>query len=261
MRPTRVQMRLLVFLLVLGAGFNSYGQVVNIENRRMHTDSVRLAGNASLSFSYTENNNKQLLVTRNALALQAKSKSLKDIYLILANLDFSRANRSAFSNAAFFHLRYNRKMSKLLRWEVFGQMQYNRVLGIQNRILAGTGPRLKIFSGEHSAAYWGTLYMYEYEATTGAIPVLSRDHRLSTYFSATFGLQPFLPGELITTTYYQPRFNLISDFRLSHETSLELNITRKLRATTRLNYFYDAAPPAGISGRAVAIEQGFRIGF
>ncbi len=236
-------------------------QVVNIENRRMHTDSVRIAGNASLTFTFTDNNNKQLLVTRNALALQTKSKSLRDIYLVLANLDFSRAGRATFSNSAFLHLRYNRKWNKLLRWEAFTQAQYNRVLGIQTRFLAGTGPRIKLLQGAKTAAYWGTLYMYEYEVTTAIPPAFRREHRVSAYLSATIELPKGLPGELITTTYFQPRLDKPADFRISHETSLELNITKKLRATTRLNYFYDAAPPVGIAGRALAVEQGFRLGF
>lgn len=255
-------MRFFVLIfMTLGWNMAVRAQVVNIENRRMHTDSVRTAGSLSLGMSFTENNGKQLFVTRNALALQSKSKSLRDIWLVLANLDLSKADGAAFSNSAFLHLRYNRKMSRLLRWEAFTQAQYNRVLGIGSRWLAGTGPRLKLFSTEKSALYWGNLYMFEYETTTAASPVISRQHRLSAYLSATFDLDPALPGELITTTYFQPRLDRLADYRLSHETSLELNITKKLRATTRLYYFFDAAPPAGIAGRALALEQGFRVGF
>lgn len=255
-------MRFFVLIfMTLGWNVAVRAQVVNIENRRMHTDSVRTAGSLSLGLSFTENNGKQLFVTRNALALQSKSKSLRDIWLVLANLDLSKADGAAFSNSAFLHLRYNRKMSRLLRWEAFTQAQYNRVLGIGSRWLAGTGPRLKMFSTEKSALYWGNLYMFEYETTTASSPVISRQHRLSAYLSATFDLNPALPGELITTTYFQPRLDRLADYRLSHETSLELNITKKLRATTRLYYFFDAAPPAGIAGRALALEQGFRVGF
>lgn len=257
-----MMMRLFLLLIMfLSCSAALRAQVVNIESRRMHTDSVRRAGSLSLGLSFTENNGKQLFVTRNALALQSKSKSLRDIWLVLANLDLSKADGAAFSNSAFLHLRYNRKMSGLLRWEAFTQAQYNRVLGIGSRWLAGTGPRLKLFSTEKSALYWGNLYMFEYEATTANFPIISRQHRLSAYLSATFDLSPTLPGELITTTYYQPRLNRLADYRLSHETSLELNITKKLRATTRLYYFYDAVPPSGIAGRALAVEQGFRVGF
>lgn len=236
-------------------------QVVNIENRRMHTDSVRVAGSASITFSFTENNNKQLLVTRNALALQLKSKTLRDLFLILGNYDLSRANGASFSNAAFLHFRYNRKLNNNIRWEAFTQLQYNRVLGIANRSLTGTGPRWKFLTSEKTAAYFGALYMYEYEATSGAAPVVSRDHRLSNYLSASLELPKWLPGELISTTYFQPQFKSWRDYRLSHETSLELQINKKLRATTRLNYAFDAEPPQGIAKRAVALEQGFRMQF
>ena len=122
-----------LIFLTLGWNVAVRAQVVNIENRRMHTDSVRTAGSLSLGLSFTENNGKQLFVTRNPLAPQSKSKSMRDIWLVLANLDLSKADGAAFSNSAFLHLRYNRKMSRLLRWEAFTQAQYNRVLGIGSR--------------------------------------------------------------------------------------------------------------------------------
>ena len=248
--------------LLLLIGVNSgLAQVVNIENRRMHTDSVRIAGSASITFSFTENNNKQLLVTRNALSLQWKTKSLRDLFLILGNYDLSRANSTSFSNAAFLHVRYNRKISKVLRWEAFSQLQYNRVLGIATRALTGTGPRWKFLHGKSSSAYLGTLYMLEYEETSSAVPIRSRDHRLSSYFSTSVDLPKWLPGELISTTYYQPQFGKWADFRVSHETSVELAVNKKLRATTRFNYFFDSKPPEGIARRALGVEQGFRVQF
>jgi hypothetical protein len=243
------------------AGWSLSGQIVNIENRRMHTDSVRTAGSASIAFSFTENNNKQLLVSRNALALQLKSKSLKDLFLILGNYDLSLADGASFSNAGFLHFRYNRKLFTSLRWEAFTQTQYNRVLGIGTRALVGSGPRWKCFQSKGTVGYFGALYMYEYEVTSGDTPIYNRDHRLSSYLSVSMDLPKWLPGELISTTYYQPKFGEWADFRVNHETSLELQIHKKLRATTRLNYFHDQEPPQGISRSAIAVEQGFRILF
>ncbi len=237
------------------------GQVVNIENRRMQTDSVRVAGQATMLFHYTENNSQRLLVSRNALALQLKSRNLRDLWLVLLNADLSLANGTAFSKAAFAHLRYNRKLGSQLRWEIMGQWQYNRLLGIQTRALLGSGPRIKCVSRPGGVAYFGSIYMLEYEKTAGDLVVERFDHRMSAYFSASFDLPSWLPGELVSTTYYQPRLDQFSDFRISHETSMELRLTAKLKATLRYSFLYDAAPPVGIRSRAQSFEQGLMLKF
>jgi len=236
-------------------------QVVNIENRRMQTDSVRIAGQATILFNYTENNTQRLLVSRNALALQVKSRNLRDLWLFLLNADLSLANGTAFSNASFAHVRYNRKYGARLRWEAMAQWQYNRLLGIQTRALLGSGPRYKVISGDAGVAYFGSLYMLEYEQTTSDPAVERFDHRLSSYWSMSFDLPKWLPGELVSTTYYQPRLDRFADFRISHETSIELKLTTKLRATLRYTLLYDAVPPSGIRSRAQSFEQGLKFAF
>jgi hypothetical protein len=73
--------------------------------------------------------------------LQQKSKNLKN-YLLLANAELSKARNEAFEKAAFLHLRFNHKFSKLLRREAFTQVQSNLPIGVKLRFLTGTGPRL-----------------------------------------------------------------------------------------------------------------------
>lgn len=227
----------------------------------MQNDSVRRAGQVNLTFQFTENNGKRLLLTRNALALQLKSRSLQDLWLFLANVDFSKADNAAFSNAVFGHVRYNRKWGPRLRWEVMNQWQYNKLLGIETRALAGTGPRYKWLAQPGGVAYLGCLYMFEYEKTTSDPPVIHRDHRMSSYLSTSLKLPDWLPGELVSTTYYQPLLKDFNDYRISHETSIELRLTAKLRVTMRYTYLYDARPPTGIRSKAQGVEQGLRLSF
>lgn len=252
----------------LAAAFMAVGstplaaQIVNIESSRLHTDSARVGGQANLSFHFSDNNNRRLLTTRSALVLQLKSKNYRDLWLLLANADLSRANGEAFSNSAFLHARYNRKLGGgRWRWEVFGQLQSNRLLGIQTRLLSGAGPRLKWLGRPWANAYAGALYMYEYEAAAVAPRPIERQHRLSAYLSATLNLPRWLPGLFITTTYYQPRLDKGADFRLSHESSLEFSITARVKAIARYTFLYDAFPPAGIRSRAQVVEQGLKVAF
>lgn len=237
-----------------------YGQVVNIEGQRMRTDSVRLAGNFSLNLSFTENNAVSLFVTRAQASVQWKSRDLRSIWLLLGNYELSKAEDKDFSNAAFAHLRYNYKFSKWIRWELFSQIQYNRLLGVKSRLLLGTGPRIKFLHDKKKHAYAGLSYMYEYEETLESPAVINSHHRLSSYLTFSLGF-PALQSDLVWTTYYQPRPDVFSDFRMMQQTSLTININKHIRFTSAFFLLYDSHPPAGIGRRAIRVDQGIRYEF
>lgn len=245
-------------MLVLA--FKAQAQMVNIESQRMQTDSLRRAGHFNLSLSYQENNNAKFFTAKSALMLQYKSKSLKDIFMVIGNYDLAQGNTTDFSNSGFAHFRYTRKLNSWLRWEAFSQVQYNKLLSVGMRWLTGTGPRFKLLGAKNAVAYFGTLYMYEYEEVTGTQPEIHRDHRLSSYLTMTFGF-PKISGELVSTTYFQPRLNQLDDFRLMQQTQLVFNITKKFKWATGFSFLYDAFPPEGVTARAITLDQGFRLDF
>lgn len=249
-----------LFFLFFLFPFPLFSQLVNIENMRMHTDSVRVTGNMGFSFSYQENNAVSLMVLKSSLALQLKSKSLKDIFMCIGNIDLSKSSSQDFSNSAFGHFRYNRKLNKWLRWEAFTQMQYNRLLGVGLRWLNGTGPRFKLWKKENSTSYFGALYMYEYEETTGIIPVTNRNHRMSNYWTVSCAV-PKIKGEFISTSYFQPRLDKLDDFRILNQTTFAFHITEKLKLTTSIVYLFDAFPPENVNSKAFSFDQGIRIDF
>ncbi len=236
-------------------------QLVNIENQRMQTDSIRFAGNVNFLIDYTNNNNITLLQTSASLALQMKSKNLRNIFLILGSYDRAQAKNQDFDHNGFFHLRSTQKINDFIRWEAFGQVQFNYLLGIKQRLLFGTGPRMKIFkSNNHKAAYFGVMQMLEYEESSGEINVILRQLRLSSYLTLTFGF-PKINAELTSTTYFQPRPDVFKDYRISTQTSMSFALQKHLRFTSGFSYYYDAFPPASFRGRAISIQQGIRYEF
>jgi len=247
-----------LFLVLVSLGVEA--QMVNIESQRMQTDSVRFAGNMNFNLAYQENNSISLFMLKSALATQYKSKSLKDIFMVLGNFDLTKSGSQEFSNSAFGHFRYNRKFSSFFRWEAFAQVQYNKLLSVGIRTLAGTGPRLKLLNKKNGVGYLGTLYMYEYEETTELNPEIHRNHRLSSYITFSISI-PKIKGEFVTTSYYQPRLDKFNDFRFSNQSHLAFHLTQKLRWTTGFSFLYDEFPPAGVSKRALSLDQGFRIEF
>ena len=232
------------------------GQVVNIESQRMHTDSLRRNGEFNFDYSYSNVNSSALSILNSSLSLQQKSKDLKSIWLILGSANISKAKTQDFQNATFFHLRFNRKLSKAIRWEAFTQIQSNLPIGIRYRYLAGTGPRFKIISTDHFNLYLGTLYMYEFEKTSDSVQNKKQFHRASNYCSFTIAF-PNVNGEIISTTYFQPDLGNFADHRIFTENRLVFSITKKLKALTTFNYFFDSRPPKGINNYTTGFAQGF----
>jgi Protein of unknown function, DUF481 len=244
----------LISLLITVLCLSAKAQLVNIEARRIHSDSIRQAGEFNFDYSYSDVNKKKLTVFNTALVLQQKSKNLKDYLLLLANAELSKARNEDFENATFLHLRFNHKYNKLLRWEVFTQLQSNLPIGVKLRFLSGTGPRFKLLNSSFINVYLGCLYMLEYEKTTGGVN--STGHRNSSYVSLSVDI-PQLKAELISTTYFQPLFNNLQDYRILSENRLDFHITKKFKVQTSFRYYFDSRPPEGINNYTLAFKQGF----
>lgn len=222
---------LLVFVLY---GMMLQAQLVNIESKRMHTDSLRFVLNSDVLFNYTDNNGAYILQIGANTSVQFKSKDLKSIYFLVGNANLIRSKDEDFQNSWFAHGRYNRKLSELLRAEAFVQSQNNQKLTITQRDLAGVGLRLKIIATETTLAYFGNSYLYEIE-TIEALDEKSYNHRNSSYLSLnrTFtNLNLALTG----TLYFQPLYTNIANHRILSQFKADIPLTKKLSLTALYNY-------------------------
>ena len=81
---------------------NIWSQLVNVESQRIQSDSIRFVLNADLSYTNQKNNDEKLSIFTSSIASQIKSKSLKDIFLVLFNVDYSEANNASASIFSLF---------------------------------------------------------------------------------------------------------------------------------------------------------------
>jgi Protein of unknown function, DUF481 len=249
--------QVLLFMVILGCA-KANAQLVNIESRRIHNDSVRRTGEFNFNFSYRDINKKTFSVLSSNLVLQLKSKSLRSYWLFLASADVSKAGNNNFENSHFLHLRYNQKLGKKVRWEAFAQFQRNLPIGIRWRYLVGTGPRFKLINSDFLHGYVGLLYMYEYEGAVNNGQF--KGSRNSSYASFTVQVAP-IKMEMTSTTYYQPLLLNFKDYRILSENRLVFHITKKFKVQTSFRYYFDSRPPTGITGYTIALEQGFALSF
>jgi hypothetical protein len=157
------------------------------------------------------------------------------------DFNIQKIEGSSLVNRGTQHLRYNRRISKSVKWEGFVQGQYDAISEIGFRGLIGTGPRFKLSQKDKYGIYLGTLIMYEYERASVSIPDrIQRDIRGSLYLS--FSIYPTETISIISTSYYQPRVDKFKDYRLSSNTSFLFKVFKDLAFTANFDFFHDAFP-------------------
>ena len=222
-----------------------YSQIVNIESARMQSDTVGWMGGAGAAVALTQNTAK-IFSTDLEAYLQYKTSNDKGLWLILGNYNFLKVDGSQIISNGFSHLRYNRKVNEWLRWEIFGQYQNNGITQIDSRILIGTGPRFKLVKNKIFRLYAASLFMLEREKERTNPVIKHEDLRSSSYISFTF--TPTENMELISTTFFQPLFKKLSDYRILNQITFRVKATKHFSLSLKWHYIHDRFP-AGTAPR------------
>jgi hypothetical protein len=216
--------------------FTAQAQLVNIEAKRMQTDSTRFVLKADLLANYSDNNGDYVLRIRSNISTQLKSKSLKNIYFLVLNYNLVRTQDEDFQNSWFLHLRYNHKITDVLRLEAFVQDQKNTQLTITRRKLIGVGMRIKLLNKKNTTSYLGNSYMYEIEELN-SLDQRFFNHRNSSYFSLNQSFEK-LNLLLTGTIYFQPLYRDFNNHRILSQFKAELPVTKTISISALYNYAY-----------------------
>tara|TARA_R110002012_G_scaffold75628_1_gene191062 strand:+ start:942 stop:1658 length:717 start_codon:yes stop_codon:yes gene_type:complete len=216
-------------------------QLVNIETKRLQTDSTRFVLNADFAFNHSNNDGVSVNQVNGTLTTQLKSKDLKRTYLFLGNYRLIDADEGNLQNSWFLHTRFNYKFNQLLRFEAFLQGQYNQLLVVEQRNLVGAGLRLKWMNRENFSGYLGNSYMYEVEYSDRA-GTTEYNHRNSTYLSVSY-LSKSKNFSVTNTVYYQPLYKNLKDYRLLEQFRLDIPLAEWFKVFTIYDYYFDSKTP------------------
>ena len=234
MKLTLNNFKPIIYILVSFFGYAAQAQLVNIESKRMHTDSIRFVLNSDLLFNYTDNNGEYILQIGSNLTTQFKSKNLKSIYFLLGNVNLIRSKDEDFQNSYFLHARFNQKLSELVRFEAFLQNQNNKKLTISERNLLGVGLRLKILDKNGTLAYFGNSYIYEIESVDDSDQKFY-NHRNSSYISLNQSFKKYRL-DITGTLYFQPLYDNIGNHRILSQFKAEMPLTKRISFSALYNY-------------------------
>jgi len=233
----------------------SYAQVVNIEQARIKTDTSAWAGHIQSSFFSQQNQNRLLSASLRG-TVQHRVRDKRSLLLALLDGSFSASNAIQYSNAAMLHFRYNYKLTNLLKWEVFAQLQQNKVMGLDRRALLGAGPRMKLLDNEHWRSYIGVLGMLEQEKIK-EVAEINYFFRGSSYFTVTVASKDL--WTFASTTYYQPLMSDFKDYRIAGQHTFSLLIAKHWAMRAEITHTWDSRPPSGVVRSTVLTSMGIGI--
>lgn len=231
-------------LVVMVSGDSAVAQIVNVQPILGSSDEEGFQGEIGGSVDY-KTGNVELLIAKGSLLATYRAGDHRIISSSLGEVGLK--DDSEFLERVFTHLRWQWSVNHWLTWETYGQVASDEYKSLELRALAGTGARVELVTGPAVSAAVGLAYMFEHERTVpnaGLDGVVSDSHRASLYVTGKFAVSPLLA--LMNTTYYQPRVDaLLDDYRISSETTLSVQLTKKLALSLGWSIGYDSEPPAG----------------
>lgn len=224
---------LLIFCSQLG-----FGQVVNIENKRIYDDTSGWSGSVEASFSAQQT--KDLLYALNFKHL-IQYKTRKHFYLLMSDIRYS-GGKIVYTNAGMAHARYAYRIKNGgWKWESYSQVQYNQLLLQRLRTLVGTGLRWKFYDNKDSKFFAGSSVFFEYEEIND-VPrdVYNRTFRWSNYISWFINRPNYA---FTAATYYQPSLADFKDYRISGQYTYLFKLRKRIDFKFELTGYYDSKPP------------------
>lgn len=234
-------MRIFILCCIILFSNQLEGQIVNIENQRLSNKKQGLAGSLDANLNYSVNT-KNLLQFGTRMQLGYLKK--RHYVLLLGDHSLVKSGGESFINRGFQHIRYNYtlKDSGNVIYEVYQQLQFNKVQRINSRLLLGTGFRFMLIDQENYQLNFGTGLMGEHEDLTDAgisSDILSANYlSFDGQFTEHFGLN-FI-------TYFQPKLIDWGNYRMSNESTLRFKINEFLTFKVIYSLSHDSRNIEGV---------------
>lgn len=250
----------IIILFILGFllfGSDCLAQIVNVESKRITSDTAGWYGNVGGNFSVIRNT-KTILNMEGYTTIQWKRPH--NLYLFLGDYSFLKGADKNLINKSLVHFRYNHKFTPVTFFEAFTQFQNNEITRIDKRALWGAGLRFRI--RRHNKKLWmymGLAVMYEYEEVALKPKAYIRCFRNSSYLSLIWKPDSILT--IISTTFFQPILDAPSNFRVLNQETVDMAITKKLSLTLSWDFLYDKTPAEGVPNLNYEFKTGLKFDF
>ncbi|MEH0157918.1 DUF481 domain-containing protein [Limibacter armeniacum] len=266
--------RYFALLLLILTPWALSAQILNIEKERTEdSDSTKWMGNLGANFTLQNQQVQSMIFSLNS---NLTYYGTTHAYIMIGELEMLKGNGSLLESQGYGHIRTNLFHKKRLSYELFGQIQYDQVRGMQQRYLGGGGVRYALHSKEKVKIAIGTGAMFEHEGWEWTITENEVDETLgwnegdvisritdrlknNTYCSVTYDISDETSINCIV--YYQAMFETLDEPRISSEFNFQVGLSEHMKFNLMASLWHDAAPVVPIKQTNYTIENGVVFSF
>jgi putative salt-induced outer membrane protein YdiY len=187
----------------------------------------------------------------------------RHLLLLVLRGELAEQSGTRYFERIFEHLRYRRRLRRVLFVEAFVQHEFDRFRRLSLRALAGVGGRVALALGEQGTLAVGTTPMAEWERLRPGREPDAGDEtlvlRLSNYVSLDVRVAKNVRvGQAL---FVQPRLSDTGDIRLLSESTLSVEAGALLVLPVSFRVAHDTEPPDGVEKTDVRLQSSIGIAF
>lgn len=246
--------KLLILIAVLFFSWQGsvQAQILNFNKQVLQNDTIPWLGQVRLYFTFID---QEVRVANMGYNFDVVRKFKKHSILAISKLSFASSNSETLLSDGYAHIRFIFNRHKRLGEEIYGQVQYNAIRGLDDRNLVGIGLRYLFIDAEKYGLIAGTALMQEWENWTyNDAPTSTSILKNSTYLMLFADVNEHFHFNI--ASYYQAPYTSFLQPRVSLEINLNLNITSKLTFTSNFTMYYDNLPVVPIDNFVYKFKNG-----
>ncbi len=238
------------FLFLLLTAAAAHAQIINIDKIDTSAYVKKALWNGNISLGLEADKQKLTLFDASNF-LNLSLQQYKDLFILSASERFTYNGTKSFLNKGYIHLRWRHNYKEQLHPESFVQYQWDDVLGMVHRFVAGENLRYNFWHRKQWELSLATGIIYEAElwnyaaVDSSRIPAKpvnqrSRELKSNNYVKLEGNVSPVSKISLII--FYQSAFNDFLKTRISGVVNFNTNISRHFALDMQYNGLFDAGP-------------------
>lgn len=242
----------ILFILCTSLLFSANAQILNFNKGLLQNDSVKWLGQVNVFFNAIA---QEVSVANMGYNFDVVRKFKKHSIMGISKLSFATSDQETLLSDGYAHIRVIFNRNNKISEEVFGQIQYNAIRGLNDRNLIGFGFRYLLLNKDKYGILVGIGAIQEWENWTNNDMITSTSLlKNSSYISFYGDVNEHFHFNIIS--YYQAAFSSFFNPRVSLEVNLNLNITEKLKFTSSVTLYYDNKPVVPIDNYVMKFKNG-----
>lgn len=246
-------------------------QVINAD-RNVNSDSLHpKRPKGLLSLSASADKQKRNLVDLSSSADFSFFLPARHVAVLLMRNDLTTNGKDIIQNSGMFHLRFRDNDYRIIYPEAFVQFQWNGILGMEGRLLAGANARWKIVHENEHDLFVGIGMMSEQETWNlngvpeerklPELPVKSNVHRLrlNQYIKWAWRFSP--KTDAVLFNFLQAPATSVLKPRLATHASLNYNPSSYLGFSVVFDSMYDTMPVVPIDQFYYSLKASVNLSF